>query len=216
MTTESNVKRIAAGALVVVGLVVAQLIHEEGFERVAKPPIPGDRCTYGYGSTYHLDGTPVKCGESISRQAASDLLTATVRDRYEAGINACAGDIPMLPREKAILVRLAYQNGVSAVCGYSIIRKFRAGDYDAGCRSILTIDLLQGRHCSLPENRHRKDGCNGLMNRREKQMRQCLGLEPMEGIEWTPNAAGQDSASPTAPFPMLGSIAAGAASGRSV
>lgn len=203
----ADLKRLAAGAFVVAGLVVAQLIPEEGFERVARPPIPGDRCTYGYGSTFRLDGTPVKCGETISRQAANDLLTATVRDKYEEGINACAGDIPMLPREKAILVRLAYQNGVRAVCGYSIIDRFRAGNYDAGCRSILTIDLLQGRHCSLPENRHRKDGCNGLMNRREKQMRQCLGTEPMESIEWTPNAAGQDSVNPIAPFPVLGSIA---------
>ena len=210
----NNVKRLAAASVVVAGLVATQLIPEEGFEPVARPPIPGDRCTYGYGSTFHLDGTPVKCGEGISRQAAASLLTATVRDKYEAGINACAGDIPMLPREKAILVRLAYQNGVSAVCGYSIIRKFRAGDYEAGCRSILTISRLQGRNCALPENRHRKDGCNGLMNRREKQMRQCLGLEPMEGIEWTPNAAGQDFAPVTAPLPSLGTVAASAA-GRS-
>lgn len=71
--TTSNVKRIAAGALVVAGLAVAQLIPEEGFAPVAKPPIPGDRCTYGYGSTFHLDGTPVKCNETISRQAASSL-----------------------------------------------------------------------------------------------------------------------------------------------
>lgn len=213
----SNLKRLAAGALVVAGIAVAQLIPEEGFERVANPPIPGDRCTYGYGSTFHLDGTPVKCGESISRQAASDLLTATVRDRYEAGINACAGDIPMLPREKAILVRLAYQNGVTRTCGYRIIALFRAGDYEAGCKSILqldTIKALPGVHCSLPENRHRKDGCNGLMNRREKQVRQCLGLEPMEGIEWNPNAAEQDFAPVTAPLPSLGTVAASAA-GRS-
>ena len=207
----SNLKRLAAGAFVVAGLVATQLIPEEGYEPVARPPIPGDRCTYGYGSTFHADGTPVKCGDGITRQAASSLLTATVRDKYEAGINACAGDIPMLPREKAILVRLAYQNGVSAVCGYSIIRKFRAGDYEAGCRSILTIDYLQGRHCALPQNRHRKDGCNGLMNRREKQVRQCLGLEPMEGVDWTPNAVTPDSGAPIAPFPMLGSIAARAA-----
>ena len=95
----------------------------------------------------------------------------------------------MLPREKAVLVRLAYQNGVRAVCGYSIIDRFRAGEYEAGCRTIVTIDKLQNRHCSLPENRYRKDGCNGLMNRREKQMRQCLGLEPMEGVEWMPSDA---------------------------
>ena len=178
--------RVAAVALVVAAIVTTQLIPEEGFEPVARPPIPGDRCTYGYGSTFHADGSPVECGEAISRGSARGLLITTVKDKYEAGINACAGDIPMLPREKAILVRLAYQNGVKAVCGYSIIDRFRAGEYEAGCRTIITIDKLQNRHCSLPENRYRKDGCNGLMNRREKQMRQCLGLDPMEGIEWMP------------------------------
>ena len=197
-------KRVAAGALVVAAIVTAQLIPEEGFEPVARPPIPGDRCTYGYGSTFRADGSPVECGETISRGSARGLLITTVKDKYEAGINACAGDIPMLPREKAILVRLAYQNGVRAVCGYSIISRFRAGEYEAGCKTITTISRLQGRDCALPENRYRKDGCNGLMNRREKQMRQCLGLEPMEGIEWTPNAALPNYVSPSASSPSPG------------
>ena len=207
-------KRVAAGALVVAAIVTAQLIPEEGFEPVARPPIPGDRCTYGYGSTFHADGSPVECGETISRGSARGLLITTVKDKYEAGINACAGDIPMLPREKAILVRLAYQNGVKAVCGYSIINRFRAGEYEAGCKTITTISRLQGRDCALPENRYRKDGCNGLMNRREKQMRQCLGLEPMEGIEWMPNAALPNYVAPSASSPSPGLTAPRAAGER--
>lgn len=207
-------KRVAAGALVVAAIVTAQLIPEEGFEPVARPPIPGDRCTYGYGSTFHADGSPVECGETISRGSARGLLITTVKDKYEAGINACAGDIPMLPREKAILVRLAYQNGVKAVCGYSIINRFRSGEYEAGCKTITTISRLQGRDCALPENRYRKDGCNGLMNRREKQMRQCLGLEPMEGIEWMPNAALPNYVAPSASSPSPGLTAPRAAGER--
>lgn len=207
-------KRVAAGALVVAAIVTAQLIPEEGFEPVARPPIPGDRCTYGYGSTFRADGSPVECGETISRGSARGLLITTVKDKYEAGINACAGDVPMLPREKAILVRIAYQNGVKAVCGYSIIRLFRAGEHEAGCKTITTISRLQGRDCALPENRYRKDGCNGLMNRREKQMRQCLGLEPMEGIEWTPNAALPNYVSPSALSPLQGLTAPRAAGER--
>lgn len=171
-----DLKRFAAGALVVSSLAAVPLMREEGFDETASRPIPDDRCTYGYGSTFHADGSPVQCGETITRQAAGVLLIQTVADKYEAGINECAGDIPMLPREKAILVRLAYQNGVKAVCSYSIIAKFRAGDYEAGCKSILTIDRLQGRNCSKPENRYRKDGCNGLMNRREQQALDCLGV----------------------------------------
>lgn len=177
----SVVKRVAAASLVVASLVATQLIPEEGFVRVAKPPVPGDRCTNGHGSTFHADGSPVQCGETITRSEAKELLITTVRNEYEAAINGCAGDIPMLVREKAILVRLAYQNGGEAVCGYSIVDLFRQGKYEEGCRTIVTIDKLQGRHCSRPENRNRKDGCNGLMNRRETQMQQCLGLIPMKG-----------------------------------
>ena len=206
-------KRVAAGALVVAAIVTAQLIPEEGFEPVARPPIPGDRCTYGYGSTFRADGSPVECGETINRGSARGLLITTVKDKYEAGINACAGDIPMLPREKAILVRLAYQNGVKAVCGYSIINRFRSGEYEAGCKTITTISRLQGRDCALLENRYRKDGCNGLMNRREKQMRQCLGLEPMEGIEWM-NDALPNYDEPSALSPSQGLTAPRAAGER--
>lgn len=177
-------KRIAAGLIVVAGLVAAPLMREEGFAPVAERPIPGDRCTYGHGSTFHLDGTPVKCGERITRAEARRLLMSTVENEYESGINECAGDIPTLPREKAILVRISYQNGVANTCGYQIVRLFRAGQYEAGCKSIATqldtIKALPGVHCSLPENRHRTDGCNGLMNRRERQVRQCLGLEEIK------------------------------------
>lgn len=173
-----EIKRVIASGLAVAAIVATQLIPEEGFEPIAKPPIPGDRCTYGNGSTFHADGSPVKCGETITRPEAKTLLITTVKDQYEAGINECAGDIPMLVREKATLVKVAYQNGVRRTCNYPIVKLFREGEYEAGCRSLLTLDTLKalpGVHCSLPENRHRPDGCNGLMNRREKQMAACLG-----------------------------------------
>lgn len=171
----SVAKRVAAGTLVVAALVASQLKPEEGFDSVARAPIAGDRCTYGYGSTFHADGSPVQCGETITRSEANSLLITTVHNEYEAAINRCAGDIPMWKREKTILVRLAYQNGGESVCGYSIIPLFRAGKYEEGCRTIVTIDKLQGRHCSRPENRYRKDGCKGLMNRRERQYKSCMG-----------------------------------------
>lgn len=177
----NNLKRIAAGLIVAAGLVAAPLMRQEGRVEEASRPVPGDRCTYGYGSTYHLDGSPVKCGEKIDRTEAKNLLIYKVENEYEAGINKCAGDIPMLDREKGVLVEIAYQNGVTNACNYDIVKLFRAGDYKAGCESIPkqldTIKALKGVHCSLPENRHRKDGCNGLMNRREDQMLRCLGLK---------------------------------------
>ena len=168
-------KRSMAAGLVATAALFATLRQDEGFDAGAVQPVPGDRWTYGHGSTFKDDGSPVQPGDTITREQADKLLRKTVTDKYEAGINRCAGDLMLLPREKDILIELAYQNGVNAVCSYSIIRKFRSGDYATGCASILTIDRLQGRNCSKPENRHRKDGCNGLMNRREKQEAKCMG-----------------------------------------
>lgn len=173
-----NQKRSLAAGLSVCAMVAASLMQEEGFDAVAVRPVPNDPCTVGHGSTIHADGSPVRCGETITRPEARKLLEFTVKNEYEAGINKCAGDIPMHPHEKAVLVRLAYQIGPEKVCRFSIIRLFRAGAYQAGCQTIPTIDLLHGRHCSRPENRYRKDGCNGLMNRRYEQMQQCLKGAP--------------------------------------
>lgn len=171
-----NVKRAIAATLVASATLFATLKGDEGFDGSAVQPVPGDRWTYGHGSTFKEDGSPVQRGDTITREQADKLLRKTVTDKYESGINRCAGDLMLYPHEKDVLVELAYQNGVKAVCSYSIITKFRAGNYEAGCASILTIDKLQGRHCSRPENRYRKDGCKGLMNRRERQYKACMGV----------------------------------------
>ncbi len=49
--------------------------EEEGFSPDAYIPIPGDRPTIGYGSTFYKDGTPVRLGDIISLAEAVDLLT---------------------------------------------------------------------------------------------------------------------------------------------
>lgn len=170
-----QVKRVAAVLLVASTGLIATLKYDEGFDGQAVQPVPGDRWTYGHGETFRPDGFPVQQGDTITRERADKLLRKRVSDQYEAGVNRCAGDILMTQYEKDVLIEIAYQNGVSGVCSYSIIRKFRNGEYKAGCESILTIDKLQGRHCSRPENRYRKDGCKGLMNRRERQYRSCMG-----------------------------------------
>ena len=40
--------------------------------------------------------------------AADKLLRKTVTDKYEAGINRCAGDLMLYPNEKDVLIELAY------------------------------------------------------------------------------------------------------------
>ena len=151
------------------------LMSHEGFTERAVQPVPGDEWTYGYGSTYKLDGSPVRPNDTISKPEARTLMEIKVRDEYEAGLKRCAGHIPMAQGEYDAAINLAYNVGVGAVCRSSIIKRFEAGDYAGGCAAILSFNRLQGRKCSLPENRQRRDGCKGIMDRREAQYRACMG-----------------------------------------
>lgn len=164
-------RRIASAAL------IASLAIAEGFSNTAIQPVPNDRWTYGHGSTYRADGSPVQPGDTITRAEARTLLVKTVDETYASAIKRCAGDVPMTQGEFDSLVDLAYNIGPASVCRFSMIPKFRAGDYEAGCKAILSIDKLQGVHCADPRNK-RVPGCKGVMNRRTHQYRICIGEKP--------------------------------------
>lgn len=155
----------------------AALEASEGFVPQAMKPVPEDRWTYGYGSTFKEDGSPVQPGDRITRKDARTLMEIKVRDEFQPIIHACAGDIPMTQYEFDVLIDLSYNIGAKKICGYSIIRKFRAGDYDAGCASILTIDWLNGKKCSVDNNVKKVPGCKGILNRRHDQFQMCKGAK---------------------------------------
>ena len=48
----------------------------EGFRDKVYLPTKNDRPTYGFGSIYNSDGTPVKMGQTITREAALLLTTS--------------------------------------------------------------------------------------------------------------------------------------------
>ena len=166
--------RVRAASLTASAALIAALALSEGFTTQAIQPVPNDRWTYGHGSTFRADGEPVQPGNTITRAEARTLLVATVNDTYATAIQRCAGDVLMSQGEFDALVDLAYNVGPQNTCRYSIIAKFRAGEYAAGCKSILTIDKLQGVHCADPRNK-RVPGCKGVMARRTKQYRMCVG-----------------------------------------
>lgn len=171
----SSVKRTAAAFLLASAALFMSLESSEGFVPQAMKPIPEDRWTYGYGSTFKEDGSPVQPGDRITQKGARTLMEIKVRDEFQPVIQACAGDILMSQGEFDALLDLGYNIGAEKVCRYSIIRKFRAGDYEAGCAAILTIDMLGGRHCSDPKNLKSVSGCRGIMNRRQHQYHMCKG-----------------------------------------
>lgn len=148
----------------------AGLLVSEGFVPVASIPVRGDVPTGGYGST-----VGVNVGDVFTEPEARQRAMGEVRDKYEAGIRKCAGDVLMTQGEYDAVVDLAYNIGASKVCSFSIIPKFRAGRYADGCAAILTVDMFNGYHCRDPYNLKHVNGCRGVMNRRMKQFNTCKG-----------------------------------------
>lgn len=166
--------RIAAALLSMSAAGIIGLSQSEGFAPNAMIPVPGDVPTYGLGSTTKADGTPVQMGDTITLPEAEALLVRKLHSDYEPVIKKCASDVLMTQGEYDAIVDLAYNIGAEKVCRFSIVPKFRSGRYAEGCAAILTVDMLQGVHCSRPENLKHFKGCKGIMNRRNKQYATCI------------------------------------------
>lgn len=174
MAQQRNLRKPIA-ALCVSAACLFGVMTREGFDGTATQPVPGDRWTYGYGSTEKEDGSRVVPGDKITKDDGRRLLELKINDEYGAALKRCAGDVELLQREYDYLLDLAYNIGWPKVCSSTSVKEFRAGNYEAGCKAVFKFDMLQGRHCSLPENRNRKDGCRGIMNRRQAQYDLCIG-----------------------------------------
>lgn len=167
-----NSLRVSIAALILSAAGFSFIALDEGYAPKAVPPVPGDVPTYGLGSTTHADGTPVKAGETIAPPEAIQLAVRDISVK-EAALKRCIpAEVKLTQGEYDAIVSLAYNVGAGAVCVSSIPRKLAAGDYAAACRTILDFKRVQGRDCSLPENR---SFCGGIWTRRQREYRQCMG-----------------------------------------
>ena len=82
----SDRARIAIASLALSAAGLIALVSHEGFRDKAYIPVPGDRPTVGFGSTYNLDGTPVKMGDTATPQKALRMSLAHIgKDEPQLG-----------------------------------------------------------------------------------------------------------------------------------
>ena len=163
--------RIAVASLSLTASGLIGLAVSEGWEPVARPPVPGDVATGGFGSTRNETG-PMKAGEKIDPIRGLILLQ---RDASEAEriVRRCA-PVPMHPHEFDAFVSLAYNVGAGKAgvkdgfCELrrggpsTIVKRLLGGDYAGACNALLGWDKFQGK--TLP----------GLTARREREREVCL------------------------------------------
>ena len=161
---------IASLALSAAGLVA--IVSHEGYRDKAYIPVPGDRPTVGFGSTFHPDGSPVKMGDSVTPQKALRMSLAHI-GKDELNLKRCVkGDL--YPGEYDILVDFAYWRGSGGACRSDVVRHINAGNYTAACEAYLNLDSRRaaGRDCKEPDS-----GCRGVWLRAQKRYSDCMELQ---------------------------------------
>lgn len=152
-----NKKKIVA-FLISIGLVTGVVKHE-GFRDAAYTPVKGDRLTLGSGFTTREDGSPIRLGDTITREQSDARLEKELWS-YRTGIGKCIM-VPVSENQADAFTSLAFNIGVSAFCKSTLVRKLNQYDYDGACKEILRWDKFMGKPLK------------GLTNRRQEEYKQC-------------------------------------------
>ena len=99
--------------------------------------------TIGWGSTYYPDGRRVRISDPpITREQATDLMMQVLRE-FEDGINA-ALRVEVTQNQYDALVCWAYNVGISAASGSTLMRLLNAGDVQGAADQFLRWNKAGG------------------------------------------------------------------------
>lgn len=152
-----SIKRNMVGSLVLSAAALVGLVASEGYEPVARPPVPGDAPTLGFGST----GADIKAGDK------TDPVKALIRaqrdiEQFEGALKRCV-KVPLSQGEYDSLTMLAYNIGPTAFCNSTLVKLANQQDYLGMCMAILDWDKFKGKPLK------------GLTLRRQREFKQCMG-----------------------------------------
>ena len=164
-----NHPRTFIGALALSAAGLIALVAHEGYTDKAVVPVPGDRPTVGFGSTFNPDGSPVKMGDTVTPQKALRMTLAHV-GKDELNLKRCVtGELSQA--EYDLLVDFAYWRGSGGACRSEVVQAINRRDYLAQCEAYLNLDSRRaaGKDCKDPANR-----CRGVWLRAQERHRTCM------------------------------------------
>ena len=125
------------------------------------------RWTIGFGNTCHLDGTPVKEGDTLPDLAAAEALMlhalGLIKPKLQRLVHA-----PIVACQGGAMLSFAYNVGTGAFGSSTLLRKVNAGDHVAAADQFMEWDkgTVDGHKVTI----------NGLENRRKIERAVYLGL----------------------------------------
>lgn len=123
---------------------LARLIPGDKVEAYPDPGSGGEPFTIGIGSTTDEFGNRVKKGDVWTVERA--------RKRFETHLAEFGCEVDRLiagkkttPKQKAACTSLAYNIGVNAFSGSTVLKRHRAGDYQAAAAAFLLWNKASGK-----------------------------------------------------------------------
>ncbi|EXT35546.1 phage lysozyme family protein [Acinetobacter sp. 25977_6] len=168
----SNKTKYAVGLLAASAAFFMGVKVDEGYTSKPVIPVKGDRPTQGHGSTFKLDGSPVKITDPpITRATADKWLRNDVAKREVAFKDSLKG-VKLSQTEYDIYLDFSYQYGVPTFSKSSMLKYLKIGQYKAACDSLLKYKYVAKRDCSI-----RKNGCYGVWTRQVERHAKCIGAQ---------------------------------------
>lgn len=164
-----NTPRTFVGALALSAAGLIALVVHEGYTDKAVVPVPGDRPTVGFGSTFNPDGSPVRMGDTTTPQKALRMTLAHI-GKDELQLKRCVTGV-LNQAEYDVLVDFAYWRGSGGACRSEVVRAINRGDYLAQCEAYLNLDSRRaaGKDCKQPGS-----GCRGVWIRAQERHKKCM------------------------------------------
>ena len=165
-------QRVLVAALTMSAMGFIGLVSHEGYVDKAMVPTQGDRPTVGFGSTFHIDGSPVKMGDSAGPVRALVMAQAHI-SKQEAVFRKSLVGGSLSQAEFDIYMDFTYQYGEANWSSSSMRRHILAGNYREACESLLLWKKAAGYDCSTPGNKR----CWGVWERQLGRYQACLAAQ---------------------------------------
>jgi len=164
-------KRIGVASLSMSAAALVTLVVSEWFTPVATIPVKGDRPTVGFGSTYHIDGTPVKLGDTMTPVQALKTAQAHISADEQQFRDSLPG-VEMTQEEYDNYIDWVYQYGIGRWINSPMRKSLLSGDHAAACDALLLPQYrtVAGYDCSTPGNKR----CYGVWTRAQKRHAICI------------------------------------------
>ena len=147
--------RLGASSLKLSAVALVGLALFEGYTDRAIQPLPGDKWTYGFGTTDNVNK-----GDTITPPKALERKLADIA-KFESALKQCVV-VPLHQYEYDAYISLSYNIGSNAFCGSKLVKLLNNNNYTEACEQILRFDKFKG------------SVVKGLTIRRQAEYKQCI------------------------------------------